>query len=85
MKKKRIDRKKSGLLRYSSISVILTCILPLKDDLHFKSSFDVSDEHDKSLRRQSPDPEIQKYQGEDKIEAFSLSLKLQFLKYTKIF
>ena len=44
-------------------------MLPLKDDLHFKSSFDVSDEHDKSLRRQSPDPEIQKYQGEGKIEA----------------
>ena len=55
-------------------------MLPLKDDLHFKSSFDVSDEHDKSLRRQSPDPEIQKYQGVGKIEAFSLSLKTAIFK-----
>ena len=50
-------------------------MLPLKDDLHCKSSSDVSDEHDKSLRRQSPAPEMQKYQGKGKIETFSLFLK----------
>ena len=59
-------------------------MLPLKDDLHCKSSSDVSDEHDKSLRRQSPAPEMQKYQGKGKIETFSLFLKQQFLKHTMI-
>ena len=44
-------------------------MLPLKDDLHCDNSSDVFDVHDKSLRRQSPDPAMQKYQVQDEIEA----------------